>query len=59
MPQLVPWVDGSVLGLGLDTREDSVSSGLGMDPDTLLGRARDHTRRSPVPPLKRDGDLFR
>lgn len=37
-PQLVPWVDGSVLGLALDTREDSEHSGLGMDPDKLLGR---------------------
>ncbi len=38
LPQLVPWVDGSVLGLGLDTKQDSEGSGLGMDPDTLLGR---------------------
>jgi hypothetical protein len=37
-PQLIPHVDGSVLGLGLDTRADSPESGLGMDPDDLLGR---------------------
>ena len=37
-PQVVPRVDGSVLALGLDTREDSNASGLGMDPDALLGR---------------------
>lgn len=37
-PQVVPWVDGSVLALDLDTRGDSADSGLGMDPDRLLGR---------------------
>lgn len=37
-PQLVPRVDGSVLLLELDTRDESPDSGLGMDPDELLGR---------------------
>lgn len=38
IPQLIPLVDDSVLFLDLDTRADSEASGLGMDPDELLGR---------------------
>lgn len=37
-PQLIPRVDGSVLFLDLGTRAESPESGLGMDPDDLLGR---------------------
>jgi hypothetical protein len=37
-PQLIPWVDGSVLALGLPTRAEAPESGLGMDPEDLLGR---------------------
>lgn len=37
-PQLIPWVDGSVLALGLATRADDPESGLGMDPEDVLGR---------------------
>lgn len=37
-PQVVPRVDGSVLALGLGTRADSDTSGLGLAPDVLLGR---------------------
>jgi hypothetical protein len=37
-PQLIPWVDGSVLFLDLQTRAASEASGLGMDPAGLLGR---------------------
>lgn len=36
--QLIPWVDDSVLALGLATTAESASSGLGADPDELLGR---------------------
>lgn len=44
-PQLIPRVDGSVLFLDLDTRANRDTSGLGMDPDHLLGR------HSPLLPL--------
>lgn len=55
-PQLVPWVDGSVLGLGLATREESESSGLGMDPDVLLGRHSSLLPRQPGDVLDQAGE---
>jgi hypothetical protein len=51
-PQLIPWVDGSVLFCGLDTRADRDGSGLGMDPDELLGRDSPLLPREPVQVLE-------